>query len=475
MNDISIKKAAIINFAAKYSNIVIQILINSILARILTPNDYGIVAVITVFISFFTIIADMGVGPAIIQNKNLNKQEISDIFIFTFFVALVISSGFSIFSYPLSIFYNSKVYISLGVILSIGIFFNVLNIVPNALLLKNKQFKTLAIRTTIINIIGGIITIILALNGLKYYSLVINSVIVGLLTFILNFKYSKLKVNFGFSFDSIKKIREFSSYQFGFNFINYFARNLDNLLIGKFMGQVSLGYYDKAYKLMLYPVQNLTYVITPVLHPILSDYQDNKEKIYSEYIKIVKILSLLGVFFSVFCFFASKEIIFIMFGDQWGESVSSFRILSISIWPQMITSSTGVIFQSINNTKLLMKTGLITTIVSIVAIIIGIIFESIDAVALCIVLSYYIHFIVGFYMLIKKGFLYEYLKFMNIFKNHLFICILLIVSLSIVKMTLDFNDIFISLFVKIVVAVIVYIIGVIWTKEYGILKNLIRK
>ena len=75
------------------------------------------------------------------------------------------------------------------------------------------------------------------------------------------------------------------------------------------MGEVALGYYDKAYRLMLYPVQNLTHVITPVLHPILSDYQDDYDKIYSQYVKVVKILSLLGVFILVFCFFSAKEII----------------------------------------------------------------------------------------------------------------------------------------------------------------------
>ncbi|CDB16983.1 polysaccharide biosynthesis protein [Clostridium sp. CAG:221] len=251
----------------------------------------------------------MGIGPAIIQHKDLSKKQISDIFIFTVFVGLLVSIGFILFSYPLAMFYDNRVYISLGIILSIGIFFNVVNMVPNALLLKDKQFKALGIRTVVITIIGGIITIILAIKGAKYYALVINSVFVGFLTFVFNYWYSKINIYWGFSLESIKKIKEFSSYQFGFNFINYFSRNSDNLLIGKFMGEVALGYYDKAYRLMLYPVQNLTHVITPVLHPILSDYQDDYDKIYSQYVKVVKILSLLGVFILVFCFFSAKEII----------------------------------------------------------------------------------------------------------------------------------------------------------------------
>ncbi|MTM62416.1 oligosaccharide flippase family protein, partial [Turicibacter sanguinis] len=80
---ISIKKATFINFVSKYSTIFIQLILNSILARLLTPDDYGIVAVVTVFTGFFTLIADMGIGPAIIQNKSLNDRDIISIFNFT--------------------------------------------------------------------------------------------------------------------------------------------------------------------------------------------------------------------------------------------------------------------------------------------------------------------------------------------------------------------------------------------------------
>lgn len=107
--------------------------------------------------------------------------------------------------------------------------------------------------------------------------MVFDSILKSLFIFILCFRICKLKINKGYSYSSIKKIQNYSSFQFLFNFINYFTRNLDNILIGKFLGASTLGYYDKSYKLMLYPVQNLTNVITPVLHPVLSEYQNQKD------------------------------------------------------------------------------------------------------------------------------------------------------------------------------------------------------
>jgi PST family polysaccharide transporter len=473
VKEISIKKAVLINFVAKYSNIIVQILLNAVLARILTPEDFGVVAIINVFISFFSIIADLGIGPAIIQNKTLRRREINDIFSFTFYVAIIIAVGFIIFSFPLSIVYKNGVYLPLGALLSIGIFFNTLNMVPNALLLKSKKFKELGFRTVVITIASGVITALLAYNGLKYYALVINSIVSGFLLFTWNYLSVNLKFKFLFKKESILKVRDFSSFQFCFNVINYFARNLDNLLIGKYMNSSALGYYDKAYKLMLYPVQNLTFVITPVLHPILSEYQDNKKIIYENYIKIVKLLSLIGIFVSVFCYFAADEIIIIMFGSQWIYAIPCFKILSISIWAQMITSSSGVIFQSLGKTRLLFISGLGTTFVSICAIILGVISGNLEIVSICVAIAYNIHFLFGFYMLIKHGFKYKYGKFLAGFLPEICMVLIMCVVMSVCNFKID--NVLISGVIKFAICTIIYIIALIVTKQFKVLQGILKR
>lgn len=473
MNNISIRKAAFINFISKYTNIFIQLIINSVLARLLTPDDYGIVAVITVFTSFFTIIADMGIGPAIIQYKNLSNKQISDIFKFTVVVAVITAIGFYAFSYPLSIFYNNSIYIPLGGILSISILFNVVNMVPNAILLRNKEFKSIGVRTVIINTVGGVITILLSLKGAKYYALVINSLFVSLLTFSFNFYYSKIKLYKKFSFESINIVKEFSSYQFGFNVVNYFSRNLDNLLIGKYMGQIALGYYDKAYKLMLYPVQNLTSVITPVLHPILSEYHDDKDRIYEDYMKIVKILFYLGIFFSIFCYFSSEEIILIMFGSQWVKSIDTFKVLSMTIWIQMIMSSTGCIFQSLNDTKNLFKVGIITTSTNVVAIIIGVLSLSIETVGLCILISFSINLVITFYTLINKSLNKSFTKFLEQLKSGFIMMVIMIGVFNII--TIEVNGIIFSISIKLMLAIISFVTSLAITNELNTFKRLLQR
>ena len=101
---ISIKKAALINAISKYSNVVFMLIANAILARILSPSDYGIVAMITVFVSFFNMLSDMGLGTGVIQNKELDMDDINNIFSCTIYMGVILAILFIILSYPISVF-----------------------------------------------------------------------------------------------------------------------------------------------------------------------------------------------------------------------------------------------------------------------------------------------------------------------------------------------------------------------------------
>ena len=473
MENVSIKKAALINFFSRYSVILLQIVITGILSRILSPKDFGVVAIIMVFITLFTILADMGIGPAIIQNKSLTKKDEENIFSFTFYMGIFLGIGFIILSLLISKIYMNDEYIYIGYLLSFSVFLNTLNMVPNSLMLKSKRFKSIGLRQIIVALFCGVITIILALLGFKYYALVLNSIISSLLLVIWNISTVKIHFKFKFNKESISKIKSFSSFQFGFNIINYFARNLDNLLVGKFMGDVSLGYYDKAYRVMGYPVQNLTQIITPILHPILSDYQKDKEYIYRTYVKIVKILSLLGIYASFFCYISAEEIIYILFGDKWGMAVPALQFLCFSIWAQIISSCGGAILQSLGKPRLLFINGLINTIITIILIIIGVSRGSISDVALFISIAYNIHFIINCFMLVKVGFEKPVLQFLKIFKLEVFIIGALILSVGIYMP--ESSSMISSFIMKFAYTFIIFISMLLITKEYKIFSNLLRR
>ena len=181
---------------------------------------------------------------------------------------------------------------------------------------------------------------------------------------------------------ALRKIFSYSAYQFLFNVINYFSRNLDKLLIGKHMSMSDLGYYEKSYRLMMLPLQNITQVITPVMHPIFSDFQDDKAKLASSYERIVRILSFIGLPMSVLLFFTAQEVTLIIFGNQWLPSVPVFRILSLSVGVQIILSSSGSIFQAAGDTRSLFICGVFSSTLNVAGMLIGIFyFGTLTAVA----------------------------------------------------------------------------------------------
>lgn len=403
----TVRKATLINASGKYLKVILTVLVNAILARILTPFDFGVVVVITVFSTFFATLSDMGLGPAIVQKKDLSRSDIDNLFTCSVYVAAGLSLIFMLCAFPIAAFYKDSVYLKPTFLLAVSLFFNALNMVPNGMLNRDKKFVTIAVRTVVVYVVSALISIWLALRGWRFYALVTQAILSSALQFIWNYVSTRPRFVVHPSMESVAKVRSYSLYQLAFNVVNYFARNLDNLLTGKFMGEVNLGNYNKAYNLMLFPVNNLSGVVSPVLHPILSDYQDEPRAIYSRYMRLVRFLWCLGIFVAGFAFLAADEIIGILYGPQWEPCVASFRLLAIAIIPQMINASAGAIFQAIGNTRLLFLSTCVNTAVTLIAILLGVFWgQSIEMLSLCVAVSYIFHFICAFWFLVRRGFRY---------------------------------------------------------------------
>lgn len=299
----SLKRASIINMVSKYSVVLLGLIFNAILARILTPDDYGVVAIATVFTNFFVLFSDMGIGAAVIQNKDLTDTDTNRIFTFTLFLGIALNILFSALSIFLVKIYDNSIYYKIGPLLGVSLAFSAFNMVPNAVLMKSKKFLMVGIRTILTGLMGYIAAVVIALLGGGCYAIVIQSIITSFLVFVWNIISTGLKPNTKNITISIKKIWGFSSYQFGFNIVNYFSRNMDNLLAGYYFGSAQLGFYDKAYRLMRYPVDNLTNIITPSIQPILSEHQNDCKYVLERYNKLAKTLSILAIYVTVTCNF----------------------------------------------------------------------------------------------------------------------------------------------------------------------------
>ena len=401
---------------SKYSSVIITLVVSAILARLLTPEEFGIVALVSVFIIFFKLLGNLGIGPAVVQTKDLSRKDLSSIFSFSAFMGFVLSSLFFLSAGAIAAFYDEPELVPVVQLLSLAVLFNILLIVPTALNRKELRFKEMAVISISIQVLTGMLAIWMAYEGFSYYSLVVQSISSGILSFLVLFYLYPIRPTFKIKKRPLSRIASFSSYQFAFNFINYFSRNLDTILIGKYLGNAPLGYYNKSYALMLLPVRNLTQVITPVLHPVLSRHQENKKFIYEAYTKVTKLLALVGFPISVFLFFAAPELILLMFGPQWEQSVPVFKILAATIGIQVCLSSTGSIFQSVNRTDLLFLSGLLSAVLMIAGISYGVfIGGDLVSVGYGLLIAFIINFFQGFYLLIHSALGFSFWSFLKLF------------------------------------------------------------
>lgn len=460
---------------AKYSGIVISLVVAGVLARLISPDDFGIVAVATVIIAFFNLFTDMGISPAIVQNKTLTEKDLSEIFSFTLWMGAGLAALFFAASWPIAACYDRPILRTLCQLLCVNLFFASATIVPNALFYKNKEFKFIALRSFGVQVASGAAAVIAALNGAGLYALVINPILSSILLFVISLKRYPQRPALTLGWNALRKIFSYSAYQFLFNVINYFSRNLDKLLIGKYMGMSQLGYYEKSYRLMMLPLQNITQVITPVMHPVFSDFQNDPERLGSAYERIIRLLAFIGIPLSVLLFFTAEEVTLIIFGQQWLPSVPVFRILTLSVGVQIILSSSGSIFQAAGDTRSLFICGMFSSVLNVAGMLLGIFrFGTLEAVAWCIVTTFCINFIQCYWQMYRVTLRRSIWGLLRQLVSPLMAGMLIAAALIPVHYLTNGGNFFLTLIVKSIVSFIIFGIYIQVTREYDLIGK-IRK
>lgn len=402
--NIGMKGAALFQFGSKYLSMGVNLIITAVLARLIAPEDFGLVAIVTVFTGLFSLISDMGVGTAVVQYRNLTEEDYGAIFGFSILLAICLTAAFCACSPLIAIVYEDNRLICLCVAASPTLLFSTLNMVPNGLMLKDRRFDLIGIRLVLATVISGGVSIAMAITGWGALALVMQTAISSAVVLAWNL-ISRPIHNISFHFlGSLKKIFSYSAFQFGFSVINYFSRNLDNMLVGRFLGSIQLGYYDKAYKLTTYPNSAFSSVIGSVIQPYMAEHQDSLDIIYACWIKVEKMLSLVGVAVAALFFCSSSEIVELVYGVGWEPAIPAFAVLSISVYFQMMGNTAGSFFQSLGHTDYMFKVGLINTGLTLVGLFIGLKGGSILTVAYGIGASYCLHMFAIAYYLVYIGF-----------------------------------------------------------------------
>lgn len=357
----------------RYTTTLIKFLLSTIIARLLTPEDFGIVALVTVFTGFLVMFKNNGLSMAIIRSDYGYTYWNGTANILIGF-SLIIGIIICLLAYPISLFYNDNELISIILFIGLTTAFSNFSLVSTALLTKNLKFSLKGKITMFISIFNSIFTIILAYFGFKYWSLLIPAFFGNIISTLLYFKYSGFIPKIASKNIIIVAFKKNKSILKGvtvFNVVNYWSRNFDNLLIGKMYGTASLGIYSKAYSLITLPLSLIKGVFSTVLFPSMKEKINIDGKWKNEYMNILKALSFVPVLILVLFTLIPKPLINLIYGEQWSMVADIIPYFGILVFLQALQSTVGHMLLLNGYDKQFMFWGIIAAGIIVLSILYG--------------------------------------------------------------------------------------------------------
>lgn len=310
-------------------NGLVSFLVTIILARILTPSDFALIALLTVFISVSNVIVDSGFSQAIIRDDNPSDVDLSSIFIFNMIISTILYSILFILAPYISLFYQTPDLELLSKIVFLVIIFNALIVIQNALLKRELNFVLVEKISVLGSFFAGVVSVIMAFTGFGVWALVANMVLMPFCRGILLWKYSKWRPKIIFSFKSLKRYLSFGIFLMFQGLIDVFVTNLNTLFIGKIYTKNDLGYYSQGGKLDSYIVTPLNAVIDKVVYPIFSRIKNDDLQLKDGYRKMLGMLLCIILPTMFFVSLYAENIVVVLFGKQWIEAGNYLQLISI--------------------------------------------------------------------------------------------------------------------------------------------------
>ena len=225
-----------------------------VLARLVSPEDFGVVAMAMVFVGFVDLLRDLGTGVAIVQREVISPELLSSIFWFNLGFSAIVAFALVAAAEGIAILYGQPRVTPILQALSVGVLASGASVVHASLLTREMRFARLAAAETASTVSAALAAVVLAVGGLGIWSLVCQTLVTAVATCFLVWSLNRWRPQAVFDFRALRSILPFSMHLFGFTAVNYFARNADNFLVGRYLGAQQLGYYDLAYRLFMYPL-----------------------------------------------------------------------------------------------------------------------------------------------------------------------------------------------------------------------------
>lgn len=359
------------SFIQRGGSLIISFVANMVLARLLSPDDFGCIGLILVFVSFADVLVDGGLGNALIQKTNLDNKDTSTVFTTNFAISLFLFI-IVFFAAPFIENYFQVNHLALYLrVESIAILIRAFYVVQHSMLAKNLRFKSIATVSITSSILSATVGIVMAANGFGVWSLIAKNITQHFATSVLYRINSHIPFRFGFDKKAFTQLFGFGWFVALTGFMDLLYSNLVSFIVGKRYSVKDLGYYNQANSLQQIPTYSLSMVINQVLFPYMARIHEDKAlvKAYARRVTVVSTFVIFPLMIYMICF--ARPIIVLLYSSKWLMSAIYFQILCIEGVFHSMLHINRCILKSIGETKVLFNIQLIVLVIGIVMLLIA--------------------------------------------------------------------------------------------------------
>lgn len=314
----------------RFSVMIMRFIMGIVMARLLAPDDYGLVGMLTIFMSISTVLVDSGFGEALIRKQNRTEVDFSTVFLFNLVVSLLCYIVLFFFAPVIASFFKIPLLCSIVRVEALCLILNGLVSVHIARLTIALNFKALALRMILSTLLSGIIGIICAYAGWGVWALVAQELSMAAINMIFIWIYIKWRPRLTFSMESIKDLGAYGSKLLGSGILNVVYNNLSTLIVGRFFNAKDVGNYNRGIQFASLPVDTITGILNKVLFPILVQLQDDDKRLVEVYRKYISVTSLFIFFGCVLMAAIAKPLILFLLTDKWYEAILILQVFCFS-------------------------------------------------------------------------------------------------------------------------------------------------
>lgn len=425
MSELGIRQGIIWTLIGRFSSLAVNLLAHIILARLLSPSDYGLFGIIMFFIVIANALSESGMGGALVRNKTATEIDYATIFLFNLFVSVILCSLLITFSGVIGTYYEIPIIENLLIVTSFVIILNALQFVQKARLVKNMRFKEKSLYEFIGVTIGSILGIIMALSNFGVWSLIIMQLTSAIITTILLWVFEEGIGRIQFSRHSFK-----DHYKFGLNttlatMLSSIFDNIYQIILGKYFSINHTGLYYQAKKLQEIPLGIINGLTQTVIFSALSKLQDDKNQFKVQYLLIVRIFTVLTGCIALVLILFAHEIILLLVGSQWLDGTFFLQILSLIGFFYSQETINRILFKIYNDTAYILYLEMLKKFIQSFSIIAGLIANSLDILMLGFLISSIISYIINYYFISRKYFFLGYDVMIFVVKMTLIILVVL--------------------------------------------------